>query len=135
MEPLGAEDLEKRTHSLEVHGITRDVREEDVRDFFRGYDLEKVTFGRDVTYVYFYSVKDASSALERARGRDLRGIQVDVRVNRDPRWKLRGESHPRRSEEVRTTKCIQVRNLPRAARRRTWRRSSAATTWTSSCWT
>ena len=113
MEPLGAEDLEKRTHSLEVHGITRDVREEDVRDFFRGYDLEKVTFGRDVTYVYFYSVKDASSALERARGRDLRGIQVDVRVNRDPRRKLGGESHPRRSEEVRTTKCLEVRNLPR----------------------
>jgi len=34
-------------------------------------------------------------------------------VNRDPRRKLGGESHPRRSEEVRTTKCIQVRNLPR----------------------
>jgi len=113
MEPVGAKDLEERTHSLEVHGITRDVREEDVRDFFRGYDLEKVTFGRDVTYVYFYSVEDASSALERAKGRDLRGTQVDVRVNRDPRRKLGGESHPRRSEEVRTTKCIQVRNLPR----------------------
>ena len=113
MEPLGAEDLEKRTHSLEVHGITRGVREEDVRDFFRGFDLEKVTFGRDVTYVYFYSVEDASSALERARGRDLRGTQVDVRVNRNPRWKLRGESPPRRSEEVRTTKCLEVRNLPR----------------------
>ncbi|WZN64714.1 hypothetical protein HKI87_10g62710 [Chloropicon roscoffensis] len=110
--PLGAKDLEKRTHSLEVHGITRDVREEDVRDFFRGFDLDRVTFGRDVTYVYFYSVKDASSALERAKGRDLRGIQVDVRVNRDPRRKLRGESHPRRSEEVRTTKCLEVRNLP-----------------------
>ena len=111
--PLGAKDLKERTHSLEVHGITRDVREEDVRDFFRGYDLEKETFGRDVTYVYFYSVKDASSALERAKGRDLRGIQVDVRVNRDPRRKLGGESHPRRSEEVRTTKCLEVRNLPR----------------------
>ena len=113
MEPVGAKDLEERTHSLEVHWGTPKVREEDVRDFFRGFDLEHVTIFRKHAYVYFYSVEDASSALARAKGRDLRGTQVDVRVNRDPRRKLGGESHPRRSEEVRTTKCIQVRNLPR----------------------
>ena len=115
MEPLGAEDLEERTHSLEVHwgSPRRGFREGDVRDFFRGFDLEHVTIFPKHAFVYFYSVEDASSALERAKGRDLRGTQVDVRVNRDPRRKLGGESHPRRSEEVRTTKCIQVRNLPR----------------------
>ncbi|WZN62977.1 hypothetical protein HKI87_06g45220 [Chloropicon roscoffensis] len=104
LETLGAKDLEERTHGLEVHGIPKKRKKEvvlaDVRAFFKGYDLEWITVRHGVTYVYFYSVEDASSALERARGRDLRGIQVDVRVNRDPRRKLGGHDKPLGAEDA-----------------------------------
>ena len=101
------EEGEERTHSLKVYwgSPKRGVREENVRDFFRGFDLEWVTIRKYLAYVYFYSVEDASSALESARGRDIHVegegeeegevgymIQVDVQVNRKPGRKLMGDS-------------------------------------------
>ena len=80
-----AAEQAKCTHSLIIVDQPRGTMEGEVREFFTGRQIERVTCLRNLVYVDFASVEEARRALSEAKGKNFKGSRVEIRVNARPR--------------------------------------------------
>ena len=80
-----AAEQAKCTHSLIIKDHPMGTTEGEVREFFTGRQIERVTSLRNLVYVDFASVEEARRALSEAKGKNFKGSPVKIRVNERPR--------------------------------------------------
>ena len=80
-----AAEQAKCTHSLIIKDHPMGTTEGEVREFFTGRQIERVTCLRNLVYVDFASVEEARRALSEAKGKNFKGSRVEIRVNARPR--------------------------------------------------